>query len=380
LINPIYWGESSVPPLAAFTPLDTDPIGDHLFTNSWLDITSSKVCFTQDRIFFAIKNNHTSFPVSSGLFTYFAYMAVLVNPASSPDENPIVFGLMYTVDVAGIMSPGLYKITGIGFNDLVRLGDIIYSIQDQTLILSCALSDLIADADFSSWYNPSYPLIATTITTSRITLASGTQQADLSAGAKLLLLPHHAQHQNLHTPVLSNAGYSVSTTPFYEFQVQIDFWDADGTFPDLAEVTIDDFGSFPLTLYLSEELSFATGARYKATIGDYFGDWDELIFTFSDGEGDVQYSLLNPVQVDDLVSNAIQSLQIYPNPFNQYIEVKSHSEKPTLICIYNLKGQNVMGFWTVRGEKTMKLDLSPLQSGIYFVQAGGHRLKRIVKL
>ena len=241
LINPIYWGESSVPPLAAFTPLDTDPIGDHLFTNSWLDITSSKVCFTQDRIFFAIKNNHTSFPVSSGLFTYFAYMPVLVNPASSPDENPIVFGLMYTVDVAGIMSPGLYKITGIGFNDLVRLGDIIYSIQDQTLILSCALSDLIADADFSSWYNPSYPLIATTITTSRITLASGTQQADLSAGAKLLLLPHHAQHQNLHTPVLSNAGYSVSTTPFYEFQVQIDFWDADGTFPDLAEVTIDDF-------------------------------------------------------------------------------------------------------------------------------------------
>ena len=56
-VNPVFWNSALDPDLSYYTPLETDPVGDHLFNSPWLDITATKVSFSQNRLYFAISNN-----------------------------------------------------------------------------------------------------------------------------------------------------------------------------------------------------------------------------------------------------------------------------------------------------------------------------------
>lgn len=372
LVSPL-WADTEMQ-LAAFTPLLEDPMGDHLFTNPVLDILSLKIGATDERLYFAMQVAGNDYPVSSG-FTYFAYMPVIVNPSASPDENPIVYGLMYTVELGGLISPGLYKVTGTGFDGLTRLGNLQHNVENGVLILSCSMADLLADADFSSWFDPEYPVFATTATTSRISLVNGIQQADMTAGINVLYKPHFLDGSNLYSPILSNASMEIGDGA-YKIIALIDYQDQDSNVPRLARVRIDDLESYPLTPV--GELDFSQAVTYKSAELEFPGNWDMLTFEFSDGEGSVEYSFPNPVSNTDETLVPMAAISLYPNPVRGSLHLKSQSPEPQQLRLYNLRGQLLQEITLCKGET--ELDLGTLSPGLYFLKGKGMQSRRFMKL
>lgn len=378
IINPIFSPVPVTPALDYYTPLVTDPTGDAAFTNAWLDLTEVKVTFTVDRLFFAIKNNHTSFPVSSGL-TYFAYMPILVNPYANPEDNPPVFGLMHTVSIPGIIGPGLYKVTGTGFSDLARIGNIEQSVFGNTLILSCALSDLIADPDFSSWYDPDYPLAASMVTTSRITLTGGTQSADQTDAVKLLLKPRYAWPVDDFLPQLSNAGYEISGYPVASMVASVVCTDLDNNFPSYAWMELDNV-PYLLHPVFPDALDFSTGITWQSDPVTVSGTWIQLSFIFSYGESSTMLTIENPSSHEDLVQVAIPSLTIYPNPVRDNLVVKTDGSQEQTLHIFNIKGQLLQTHAIAAGKTEQSLSVAGLASGVYLVKTSSGQRYRMLKL
>jgi hypothetical protein len=379
-VTPMFWGETGTPPLSYFSPQETDPLGDHLFTSAWLDIVRCDVCYSEERLYFAIRNNHTAFPVSSGL-TYYAYMPLLLDPAALPGDDPIVFGLMYTINIAGIMSPGLYKITGTGLGDLNRIGDLQSSIVDQTLVLSCALADLYADQDFMAWFNPNYPLVSTSATSSKITLTAGSQQADMTTGAKLLLSPVILPATNEFAPVLSAPLYAYEPGEQPTLMASILYSDADANFPSIATISVDGGIEHPLVPDGNFHGNFLSGERYTSETIYLTNYWNQIRFRFSHGDGFVYHTLQSSANDDDVLLPAPQ-FNIYPNPAAGFISIKSSSPVAKEVKIYNQRGQIVLTGKLTGAMTDTKLDISQLKPGLYFVQdsAGKTTPRKFVKL
>lgn len=373
LVSPL-WADAQ-PALAGFTPLLEDVQGDHLFNNPSLDILSMKIAVTNERLFFSMQVAGNAFPTSSG-FNYFAYMPVIVDPSSIIEENPIVYGLMYTIEIGSLISPGLYKITGTGLDGLTRLGNIEHSIEDNTLILSCAMADLLADADFLSWFDPQYPLFATTATTSRINLINGIQQADITEGINVLLKPQYLEGSNLSSPILSNAGIEIGSWGPYKNRARIDYQDLDHNVPRVAQVRVDDYPSSPLLPF--GELDFAQTVTYKSEELEFPENWRELIFEFSDGHELVEHILSNPVSVSDETLIPSAGISLHPNPVRAVLHLKSQSQTPQSLGLYNLRGQWLQEIILHKGEASF--DLTALPSGVYFLRGKTMANRRFVKL
>ncbi|MCK9585182.1 MAG: T9SS type A sorting domain-containing protein [Candidatus Cloacimonetes bacterium] len=372
LVSPL-WADTE-PALAAFTPLLEDPEGDHLFTNPVLDILSLKVAATDERLYFAMRVAGNAYPVSSG-FTYFAYMPVIVDPSADPEGNPTVYGLMYTVELGGLISPGLYKVTGTGLDGLTRLGNIEHSMENGVLVLSCNMADLLADADFSSWFDPEYPVFATTATTSRISLVNGIQQADMTAGINVLYKPQYLDGANLSSPILSNAHIDIGEGP-HEIIAFIDYQDQDHHVPRHAWVRIDDLERHPLSPV--GELDYSTVMTYKSEGLEFPGNWEKLTYEFSDGWYNVTYIYPNPVSVSDETLVPAAEISFYPNPVQASLYLKSQSSAPQQLGLYNLRGQVLQRIIVSKGET--ELDLSALSPGVYFLHSKGMKSRRFVKL
>jgi hypothetical protein len=378
ILNPIFAPTISTPLLESFTPMMQDPTGDAQFANAWLDLTNTRVSFTEDRIYYAIDNAHASFPVSSD-FTYYAYMPVLVNPFASPEDDPPVFGLMYTVSLAGIIGPGLYKITGTGFGDLIQIGNIEHGLIGNTLVLSCAFSDLIADPDFSSWYNPDYPLVATMVTTSRITLTGGTQPADETSAVKLLLRPRYAWPVDDFIPQLSNAGYEITGYPEAYMTASVLCTDLDNNFPSYARIELD---GVPYSLHpiISIPLEFSTGITWQTDPILLAGNWEQLRFVFSYGEFHTFLTVDNPVSNDDLVQAPDLTLKLYPNPVRDVLQIEKSSAGEQLLRIFNIKGQLIQSHVLSAGKALQNLQVGDLAAGIYLLKTDHGHTYRMLKL
>jgi hypothetical protein len=373
LLNPLY--SLAAPELYAYTPLEVDPLGDHLYPNASLDIITSKIAFTDERLYFALQVAGDGFPVSSG-FTYYAYMPVIVDPSAEIESDPIVYGLMYTVEIGSLIGPALYKITGSGFDGLTRLGDIQHSVVGNTLILSCALADLMADADFASWFDPDYPLFATSFTTSQITLTNGIQQADITQGIKVLVKPQYLEYQNQSSPELSN-GQIVAEGE--QFRILIDYFDADANVPQLARVFIDDNeGHYPLIPQNPQDLDYRETVSYASSLVALPAQWQQVRIEFSDAENYVEYSITNPVHNADHTQSPAAGISIYPNPVRNRIRLKSTLPIQSKVGLYNLRGQLLRHIGLSREEA--ELDLSELPPGVYLLRGKGIKPARFVKL
>lgn len=372
LVNPVFCAVE--PQIYAATPLTDDPLNDHLFNNTQLDIMEYRATYTSERLYLAMKTASPDYNTSSGM-TYFAYMPVIVNPDANMEDDPIVYGLMYTVDLPPLISPGLYKISGSGFNGLSRLGDIELNIEEGFLMLSCNIADLLADPDFASWYDPDYPVFATTATTSRITLVNGIQQADMSPGVKVLLKPHYIQAQNLSSPVLSNPNFVVIGDVLF---ASIDYSDADANVPDLATVAIDAAEAHPLMPQSTANLVYSTIVTYASEPIPISPTWEQLTFTFSDGSSSVTHILNNPGSSTPQDTQVpLARLLVYPNPASNTLFVKVPPSAVKELAVYNLKGQKLADFsWN--GEAATS-DISGLASGIYFLKGAGFKSSRFVK-
>ncbi len=381
-LNPVFWDVYAGNDVSAFSLMTTDPTGDQNFSNVNLDLTALYVTFTADRIYFALQNSGGGFPVSSG-FTNFSYMAIMVNPNADPNDNPPVYGLMYTLTLPGVISPGLYKITGTGFSDLQRIGDIVSSVDtaNNTLYLSCARSALVSDADFMSWYDPDYPLVGSMAITSRITLTGGTQEADSTPAGNILFLPQEANRANLQQPALTNAVIDFTDEP-YGAAFSIEYSDQDHNFPLYSKVYLD--GIYHSELLPEGTLSFDTSQLYTGNIPALppLGEWSVIELRFSDdNQSFVSHYFHAPVSYS-VETLAPPVIQLYPNPsssiINLIIPKKAKAQK---IGLFNLRGQRVMSW--MPGEPNQKgeysLDVSNLSPGMYLLECAGIR-KTFVKV
>ncbi|MDY0151758.1 MAG: hypothetical protein RBS43_05750 [Candidatus Cloacimonas sp.] len=121
-----------------------------------LNIVADYFCYSEDRFYTAMQTKSGSFPKSGKLGTaWYSFMTVI----AKPDNEKIVWALTYiNVPMAGL-KPGLYRVDNGKKQELKRIGNIEYQIdKDSNLLrMSCRISDLLADPDFSAWYNKAAP-------------------------------------------------------------------------------------------------------------------------------------------------------------------------------------------------------------------------------
>lgn len=377
-VNPLFYPGQQQPELSYYTGYGSDAIGDNLYTSApWLDIAAVKGSFSADKLYFAIVNTQSSYPVSSGL-TYFAYMPVLVDPDSVPEDNPIVFGLMYTVSVPGVINPGLYKITGSGFSGLTRIGEIETSVQDGYLLLSCSMADLLADPDFSSWFDPSDPRVASVATTSRITLVNGIQQADVTLGLDIMLRPQVIPLENLSAPQLSDAALLENQQGL--LIPQIFYFDADQNFPRIASFNVDGGEEFPLSPISLGSEAFAAQVLFSTPGIPEPASWNELRFRFSDGDGFVYHTIVNSSAINDDNQIPVPGVILFPNPVRSFLTLKTSGISNAKYAVFNLRGQKIAEI-SLDGKNEIQLNLKGYKPGVYFLKAsdGRGQITRFVK-
>ena len=359
-VNPIYLPNSTgTPNHSRFTLLENDPSGDGAVPSNFLDILQTKITFSETKLYYSIKNNSNDFPVSSGL-TFYSYMGFFTNPDAEPGSNPPVFGLMYTLTAAGIIAPGLYKVTGTGTSDLELLGEITHSVDaaNGTLTLSCNLSDLLADPDFSSWYNPQYPLMLTSAITSKITLTGGNTTADTTTGAELLLKPQvlsaNSVAASLSNPVFNWASGALS--------LQVSYSDEDHNAPISVTASVDQGDQQVLSpLNFS---GFDQPVIFAAQSIACPKDWSSVSISLNYGASPQVVTFQNPVSNEDLIS-PVPSFTIYPNPVRDKLSLRFEGKlRIQDIRIYNLKGQAQ----PINPDTEGSINTSGLSAGLYFIR------------
>ncbi len=281
-LMPVRIADGASPVPSGLTRLASDPTGDELYGYQNLDIVDCHVSFSGTRFYGAIKNAGGGFPVSQFL-TFFGYVLGIADPALA--EPDTVFVLMHTYNQPGVITPGLYKVTGTGLGDLVRLGDIAVQTYAGTnqLMISCALADLMADPYFASWYDPADPALGLAAFTQRITLLGGVGQADESPGGSCSLREFSVAPLVNELPELSDLTFVGSGSAAF---AQIDYDDANGHCPVIAEIAFD--GGVPHAMY-PQTLDYGSAVTYSTATGIEplaTGTWTVAVARFSDNASD----------------------------------------------------------------------------------------------
>ncbi len=300
---PVYYEGTALPALSQMTRVSLDPQNDTSLASqyNYLDITADYFTFSGTKFYAAMQNRGGGYPTSAGLGTvYLSYMLVIANPADDPaDPNTIVWAMNYMSVPLGGLSPGLFRIAG---GELIRIGDITSSIVSGSnlLIMSCNISDLMADAAFAAWYNPANPVIGYTSLTSRTTVIPfGTTQADTSPGGIIYPIPLYLDPAPNLLPVLANPAFHFEDD---EVWFGVSYNDPEGNFPLTADVIIPGTGNFPLYPMgtdFTQPVSFRT-ANLLEEIGEY--DNSPAAFSFSDNNIDYATLSFNFTYIRGLLS------------------------------------------------------------------------------
>jgi hypothetical protein len=374
---PIRIEDGVVPAPEDLTQVAADAAGDEAFGYDNLDLVDCRVSFSGTELFAALENVGGGYPVIDGL-TFFGYLLGIADPAQADPDT--VFALMYTFDQPGIITPGLYKITGTGFGDLEQIGDV--TVQEfpatNTLWLSCQLGDLLSDPDFTAWYDPADPVIGVAGFTQKITLLGGPQEADRTPGGRCYLREFAIEPGANQLPELSNPlfqGEGATATG------QIDYSDPDGHCPILAEVVFDDVDTFPLypmSTDYGSPVTYRTDAGIEPLAN---GTWIEALFRFSDNESDVVDYWVPATGIEEgtIDGGARLALTTSPNPAgpNTAIQLTMPAAGDATVAVYDVRGALVATLSSGRlgagrhelawdGESDAGLAVG---SGVYFVRA-----------
>lgn len=391
-LMPVRLADGADPVPQDLTRLAEDPAGDHLFGYINLDLVDCHVSFSGDRLYAALKNAGGGFPVISGL-TFFGYLLAIADPAQSDPDT--VFGLMQTYNQPGIISPGLYKITGTGMSDLIKIGDV--AVEEfpgmNTLMISCDLDDLMADPYFLSWYDLSDPAIGVAAFTQRITLLGGAQESDRSPGGQCYLREFAVAPVTNHVPELYN--FNLQGTGSEAF-AEITYWDADGNCPVVAEIVFDDtlaFPMYPLALDYGSPVVYRTNAGLGPMADD---SWTRAVLRFSDDSTNVtEYTPpTNAVPSNDgNEMGGTLTVEISPNPSSSAatIQLALPESGHLSVSIYGTNGRMVRGLadhtvsagpngivWDCRDDFG-----APVPPGIYFLRVsalGQEQVRKLVRV
>jgi hypothetical protein len=372
-ILPVALAAGAEPDPPDLTQLSTDPVGDEIFGYTNLDLTEYRTSFSSTRIYASLTNAGGGFPVSSGL-NFFGYMFAMADPALADPDT--VFAMLYTINQPGIITPGLYKITGTGFGDLEKIGDIEVEIigASATLLMSCSISDLASDPDFTSWYDPSDPAVGIAAFTQRITLSGGAQTADQCQGGDCFLRELAVTPFTNHLPEIY--GFQV-TGSGSSAAAGIAYSDDDGHCPVLSEIVFDGaetFPMYPMALVYTSPVTYSTaeGIEPLAT-----GDWDVALLRFSDNQTDVvELEVQNTGLHEGAIPSAILSVSPCPAPGPVSVSASIPAGSEGRVTVYDARGGLVRELCpAVPGGAGVTLvwdgrdaDGSMSSSGIYFVR------------
>ncbi|MEJ2720366.1 MAG: T9SS type A sorting domain-containing protein [bacterium] len=338
-LMPVRVPAGSNPTPTELTRLVEDPVGDELFGYTNLDLTDCRISFSSDRLYAALQNAGGGFPVNQGL-TFFGYMVGVADPAVADPDT--VWGLLYTFEQAGIISPGLYRIEGTGLGDMTKIGDI--NVQEypasNTLVVSCLLSDLSADPSFAAWYDNSDPTLGIAGFTQRITLLGGAAEADRSPGGRCYLREYSIDSNLNLLPTIENGEILGTGSEAY---AQIVYNDPDGNSPILSEIVFDgslSFPLFPLTLDYTGPVTYRTDPGIAPLANE---SWSTATFRFSDNQTDVVDYDITATGIDDGNRPAAMNrlaISNSPNPFHESTTIRVYIPSATYVtvAIYDVSG------------------------------------------
>jgi hypothetical protein len=338
-LMPVRLATGSNPTPTDLSRLAEDPIGDELFGYTNLDLTDCRTSFSSDRLYASLQNAGGGFPVNQGL-TFFGYLYGVADPAVA--EPDTVWGLLYTIDQAGIISPGLYRIEGTGLDNMTKLGEI--SVQEypasNTLVISCLLSDLLADPNFTAWYDPSDPTLGVGGFTQRITLLGGAVEADRIPAGRCYLREHSIDSNPNLLPAITTGEIIGSGSEAY---AQIVYTDSDGNSPILSEIVFDgslSFSLYPLTLDYGGPVTYRTDAGIAPLANQ---SWSGATFRFSDNQTDVvEYDITPTGIADGNIPAAANQLAITnaPNPFTKSTTIRVYVPRASYVrvAVYDVSG------------------------------------------
>ena len=338
-LMPVRIGDGVSPAPADLTRFSTDPTGDALYGYVNLDLTECRVSFSGDRLYASLKNAGGGFPVNSGL-TFFGYLLGVANPVQADPDT--VWGLMHTYTQSGIISPGLYRITGSGLGDLTKIGEVQVQQFPATneLLISCRLADLLADPYLAAWYDDADPALGVAAFTQRITLLGGPAEADRTSGGTCYLRELSIAPGANQLPVLSNGEIAGAGSEAF---AQVVYADPNAHSPVLSEIVFDGSASFPL---YPVTLDYGSAVVYRTTSGiDPLanGTWTSAAFRFSDNETNVVEHVVTATGIlDDPGAGRAPRATVTsgPNPAAETVMIRVHLAQAgrVKISVYDVRG------------------------------------------
>lgn len=385
---PVRIADGADPVPEDLTRISVDAAGDELYGYTNLDLVDCHMSFSGDRLYGSLTNAGGGFPVIQGL-TFFGYLLGIADPALADPDT--VFGLMYTFEQAGIISPGLYKITGSGLSDLIKLGEVLVEEFPayNTLMISCELADLVNDPYFMSWYDPQDPVVGVAGFTQRITILGGPAEADRSPGGRchmreLGIAPGVNELPWLANLVLEGEGPTAVA--------QIDYSDANADCPVVAQMVFDDSASYsmyPLVLDYTSAVTYSTEPGIEPLAES---SWTGAVLIFSDNLSDsVEYEAPGvgiPADGGPVSQGRLRAC-VAPNPSRgaTVIEFAMPAAGALRIDVYDIEGALVrtlverevgagpgIAMWS--GIDTGGTAVSP---GIYFLRVAALGQDRVLK-
>lgn len=385
-VQPVRLADGAAPTPGGLTRVAADPANDQLFGLTHLDLVDCRVSFDGTRLLAALRNSGGGFPVSSGL-TFYGYLLGIADPSDADPDT--VFAMLYTYNQPGIISPGLYKIFGTGLDDLVKIGEVSWTVfpSENTLVLSCQLANLYGDPDFASWFDSVERRISVAGFTQKITLLGGAQEADRTPGGDAYLREFWIDPGVNHLPSLQ--GMQIVGAGASAF-VQVAYADVDAHCPVVSEVRFDGGVPYPMR---PQSLDYTTTVVYRTAPGIpplVNGGWSAATARFSDNQADlVEAQLSSAAGPEDGADGAgpagerPPSAGSAPNPFRTEVVFRVEGAGGGLLRveIVDLLGRVVRVLeadapgghpasirWDGRDERGR-----PVPAGGYFWRAGSRR-------
>ena len=110
----------------------------------------------------------------------------------------------------------------------------------------------------------------------------------------------------------------------------------------------------------------------------YYYNYDGSDFVL-DGKDIYYYSDITGI--NEIIDN--YNVSIYPNPANDYLIINTATNENLKIEIYTIKGQSVMSTEYSNNASEMRVDISQLRAGMYFIRIANDQnniTKKFVKL
>ena len=365
---PVYNLSGNTPGFEQLSYLLEDVSGDVGQGLDCLDITSVYATYDDEKLYLAMQNNGGGFPVSEAAWgPFYSYMLAI----ASPQEEDIPFGMLYTVDQPPYMQPGLYKILGENEEDMVLVGDIEYTIDEENnlLILECYWDELLNDEDFTGWYDQDDPQFETLAATNLFSLDTGLEEADWSD-------PCTVYPQQF--SVASQENILPQITDFQIIQdslISLTYYDENSNFSLISQAVINDsiiLELYPQSYDYSQPVVFLSMETHPLLINN---SWDTITLRMSDNFNDiVQENIYNTDSNPDTIPQPEQLFSCYPNPFNPQIVISfdqtDFNDQNAELSIYNLKGQLIENLSPALGSApngNIIWDASDFASDIYMV-------------